>query len=128
MAADINKVFLTGRLTKDAELRSTRNGTPVVNFSIASNKSVKVDGEWTTIPNFVNCTMFGKYAEAISGSLLKGVKISLSGELHFSSWESNGQKRSALDVLVNDVVFMSLQNHEEDQQPEPVVYDRDIPF
>ena len=92
----INRVNITGNLTRDPELRATAGGTQVLSF-----------GEWEDYPNFVDCTMFGTRAEAVSRFLAKGNKVAIEGKLRYSSWERDGQRRSKLEVIVDEIEFMS---------------------
>lgn len=139
--SDINKVFLTGNLTRFPELRATAGGTQILSFSLAFNTSVrnKQTGEWEDRGNFIDCTIFGKRAEALSRYLTKGQKVAVTGELRYSTWEKDGQRHSKLDVIVDDIVFMSqrqggsqpTQAAPAPQAPMPPAvdpYDDDIPF
>lgn len=107
----INSVSLSGNLTRDMELRQTAGGMAVGSFGIAVNDRRKNQrtGEWEDHANFVDCTMFGRRAEALAPYLLKGTKCAVQGRLHYSSWEDRGtgQKRSRLDVTVDEVEFLS---------------------
>lgn len=140
----INRVILSGNLTRDPELRSTASGTSVLNFGIAVSDRVKnpQTGEWEDRPNFVDCTMWGKRAESVSRFLSKGTKVTIEGKLRWSQWEdkNGGGKRSKLDVMVDEIEFMSQrQDNYSDpaysaptySQPEYVeatLYDSEIPF
>lgn len=105
--SDINVVVLTGNLTRDPELKGTPNGSSVLNFGIASNRSVKgANGEWEDVPNFVDCTIFGKRADALEKYLTKGMKVTVEGELRYSSWTNkDGNKRSKLEVVAHNIVL-----------------------
>ena len=110
----INKVLLTGNLTRDAELRQTPSGTSILNFGVAVNdrRRNQQTGEWEDYANFIDCTMFGRRAEALSQYLVKGTKVAIEGRLHYSSWEdrNTGAKRSKVDVTVDELEFMSSRN------------------
>ena len=108
----INKVILTGYLTRDAELRQTAGGTSVLSFGMAVNDRRRNNqtGEWEDYANFIDCAVFGSRAESISKYMKKGVKVALDGRLHYSSWDKDGQKRSKLQVTVNDIDFMQRAN------------------
>lgn len=105
----INRVIISGNLTRDPELRSTAGGMPVLGFGVAVNDRRKNQqtGEWEDYPNFIDCTMFGARAEALSRYLNKGTKVSIEGKLRWSQWEREGQKRSKIEVIVDDLEFMS---------------------
>ena len=105
----INRVIISGNLTRDPELRSTAGGMPVLGFGVAVNDRRKNQqtGEWEDYPNFIDCTMFGARAEALSRYLNKGTKVSIEGKLRWSQWEREGQKRSKIEVIVGELEFMS---------------------
>ena len=108
----INRVIISGNLTRDAELRQTASGTSVLGFGVAVNDRRRNNqtGEWEDYANFVDCTMFGQRAQAIAPYLRKGLKVAIEGKLRYSSWERDGQKRSKLEVIVDDLEFMSSRN------------------
>ena len=104
----INRVTITGNLTREPEYKQTASGTGILAFGVAVNDRRKNQaGEWEDYANFVDCTMFGKRAESLSSVLHKGMKVAIEGKLHYSSWEKDGQKRSKLDVTVDEIEFMS---------------------
>ena len=142
----INRVIVSGNLTRDPELRSTAGGMAVLGFGVAVNDRRKNQqtGEWEDYPNFIDCTMFGKRAEAVGRCLSKGTKVTVEGKLRYSSWERDGQRRSKLDVVVDDLEFMSSRKDVGDDvdaqfaaipstlyptaDGSAPVYDEDIPF
>ena len=106
----INKVMLAGNLTRDAELRHTNSGFPILEMGIAVNERRKNSqtGDWEDRPNFFNMKMLGERGEKISQYLTKGKKVAVVGRLEYRSWESNsGEKRSAVEVVVEEIEFMS---------------------
>lgn len=111
----INHVALVGNLTRSPELRSTASGTPVLSFGIAVNDRRKnASGQWEDVPNFFECVTFGNRATALSDILAKGMKVAVSGKLHYSSWEKDGQKHSKVDIIANEIELM--QNRKPQQQ------------
>ena len=106
--AEINKVILSGRLTRDPELRYTPNGASVSSFSLASSRRYKAqDGEWKEITAFVNVSAWGKLAVLVNEYLKKGSAALVEGRLHSRSWQTeDGQKRSALEVTAERVQFL----------------------
>ena len=131
----INRVMISGNLTRDAEIRSTQSGMAILGF--------------------VDCTMFGTRGEKLQPYLTKGTKVAIEGKLRYSSWERDGQRRSKLEVIVDELEFMSSRNGNNANQgydngmtagyaPQPApmaapvaapivdasasVYDEDIPF
>ena len=105
----INRVTISGNLTRDPELRATAGGTQVLSLGVAVNDRRRnpQNGEWEDYPNFVDCTMFGTRAEAVSRYLSKGSKVAIEGKLRYSSWERDGQRRSKLEVIVDEIEFLS---------------------
>lgn len=138
----INKVLITGNLTRDPELRETPSGFQVLNFGVAVNdrKKNQSTGQWEDYASFVDCTMFGNRAARLSRFLAKGTKVAIEGKLRWSQWETqDGGKRSKLEVVVDELEFMSRnENGPQGQayghggvaQPamEAVPYDDEIPF
>ena len=108
----INRVTISGNLTRDAELRQTASGMAVLGFSVAVNdrrKNAQTE-QWEDYPNFIDCSMFGTRAEKIAQYLSKGTKVAIEGKLRWSQWERDGQKRSKLEVIVDELEFMSSRN------------------
>lgn len=105
----INRVSISGNLTRDPELRVTPSGMQVLGFGVAVTDRRKNNqtGEWEDYPNFVDCTIFGNRGESMSRILHKGMKVAVEGKLRYSSWERDGQRRSKLEVIVDEIEFMS---------------------
>lgn len=139
--SDINNVSLTGRLTRDPELRVTAGGTQLLSFTLAFNTSVRnrQTGEWDERSNFIDCTMFGKRAGALLNFLAKGQKVAIAGKLRYATWDKDGQRHSKLDLIVDEIDFMAQRQNAAQpasapaspQAPMPPVvdtFDEDIPF
>ena len=146
----INKVFIAGNLTRDPELRETPSGFQVLSFGVAVNDRRKNQQteQWEDYANFVDCTMFGNRAASVSRFLSKGAKVAIEGKLRWSQWEAqDGSKRSKLEVVVDELEFMSRDGQQQGQQrvqgmqqgtaqayaamgvqPQAVTYDDEIPF
>ena len=102
-----NKVVLMGNLTRDPELRTTPNGQTVASFSLAVNRSWKnAQGEQQEAVDYIDCNIWGKPAEIINQYMKKGSGILVSGRLQQRSWEQEGQKRSKVEVVVEDFNFV----------------------
>ena len=100
--SDINEVVVTGRITRDADLRQTPNGTSVTDISIASNRVFGSEKQEET--TFVDVTVWGRQAEALQPYLSKGRHVIVVGRLKLSKWESDdGVKRSKLSVVAEKV-------------------------
>jgi len=144
----INRAMISGNLTRDAELRRSQSGMSILNFSVAVNDRRRnpQSGEWEDYANFIDCVMFGTRADSLSNYLVKGTKVAVEGKLRWSQWERDGVKRSKIEVIVDDLEFMSSRNSSprndggqsyapaQSYSPAPVVdtsasvYDEDIPF
>lgn len=124
MSENINRVVLSGNLTRDPEQRATAGGTPVLRFAVAVNDRRKdADGEWRDHPNYIDCTMFGNRASGVAPYLRKGAHVVLDGSLRWSQWEKDGERRSKLEVIVD-----GLELPPRPQQQDADVYADDIPF
>ena len=104
MANDINNVTLTGRLTKDSELKHINN-TEVINFSIAVNRYAGKDKEDTV--SFFDIQMWGNYGKSINDKLVKGLQVTISGELQQQRWEKDGNARSKVVINAGNIKFSS---------------------
>ena len=132
----INKVFISGNLTRDCELRSTASGMAVLGFGVAVNDRRKNQrtGEWEDYPNYIDCTVFGARAESLSWMLAKGSKVAVEGKLRYSSWERDGQRRSKVEVVAEEVELMQRRDgsqggsRSEPPYVEATPYDEEIPF
>lgn len=135
----VNTVTLAGNLTAEPELRQTPTGVYVVKFSIAVNerKHNRATDEWEDRPSFFDCVMYGKRAESVSRFLGRGSKVSIQGKLRQDRWEFQGQNRSKVIVIVDEIELMSKQaqpaaayqatNTPNDYSPADM-YDEDVPF
>lgn len=139
----INRVFISGNLTRDAELRQTSGGMQVLRFGVAVNDRAKNQqtGQWEDRPNFVDCVAFGARAEGLARVLRKGMRVAVDGQLRYSSWQAqDGSRRSKLEVVVEEIEFMSSRQGG-GRQAAPAaaapatsaagagdLYDEDIPF
>lgn len=108
----INRAIISGNLTRDPELRRTQSGMAIMSFGVAVNdrRRNSQTGEWEDYANFIDCTMFGNRAESLANILTKGMKVAIEGKLRWSQWERDGQKRSKIEVVVDELEFMSSRN------------------
>jgi single-strand DNA-binding protein len=106
--ANLNRVLLIGRLTKDPELRFTPQGTPVCDLNLATNRVIKsADGNSREETCFVEITVWGRQAETSAEYLKKGREVFVEGRLTLDRWETpEGQKRSRLRVTAERVQFL----------------------
>ena len=100
---DLNSVNLIGRLTRDAELRYSSSGMAICKFSVAVNRRVKKNDNWSDEASFFDCTVFGKTAESLKQYLTKGQQVCISGELVQNRWEKDGKQMSRVEINVNHV-------------------------
>jgi single-strand DNA-binding protein len=106
----INRVVISGNLTRDAELKATGSGVSVLKLGVAVNDRRKnqQSGEWEDHANFVDVTIFGARGEALSRFLTKGTKVAIEGKLRWSQWENQqGEKRSKLEVVADEIEFLT---------------------
>jgi len=106
MAQDINSVFEIGHLTKDPEVKYTTSGTAKMDLSIAVNRSVKENGEWTQRASYFDIEYWGKKAESINQYLYKGKQIGVQGYLDQKRWEQDGQKRSRVVIVADSIQLL----------------------
>jgi len=113
--ANLNKVLLIGRLTRDPEARTFSNGGKVTKFGFAVNNRRKNNqtGQWEDEPVFIDCSAFnrgenGTLADRITETLRKGSQIFIEGHLTFEQWDdkTSGQKRTALRVIVDNFQYL----------------------
>jgi single-strand DNA-binding protein len=96
-----------GNLTRDPELRATPNGQQVCSFSLALNRSYKgADGNWQEATDFIDVVAWGPLGERVAQYLSKGRPCLVNGRLQSRSWEQEGQKRSKVEVVAQDVTFL----------------------
>ena len=129
--ASFNKVMLMGNLTRDPELRYTSNGAAVTSFGLAVNRKFKQGDEWKEDVCFVDITVWGKQGENCAEYLSKGRPAFVEGRLQFSTWESDGQKKSKLDVVANTVQFLGSRGDSQGSSPTEKVTvsdEDDVPF
>lgn len=107
MARSFNQVVLMGNLTRDPELRQTPNGQNVCSFSLALNRSYKgADGNWQEATDYIDVVAWGPLGERVAQYLSKGRPCLVNGRLQSRSWEQDGQKRSKVEVVAQDVTFL----------------------
>lgn len=104
----MNKVIITGNLSKDVEKRETNNGKAVANFSIA------VSRPFSDETNYFNVTVWGNQAENCAKYLKKGSKVGIVGTLQNRSYEANdGTKRTITEIVAEQVEFLSPKQEEQ---------------
>lgn len=127
----LNQVSVSGNLGADAELRSTKGGTPVLTFALAVNERVRqADGTWGDRASWIDCVLFGARAQALADWLRKGSKVAVQGRLRTSTWERDGVSHKRTEVVVEEVDLMTVRRDKQQgaAQEASGVYDADIPF
>jgi len=135
MAADINKLVIIGRLTRDAELKSLASGQAVCKFSIAVNHSRRNGEQFENVVNFFDVVVWGKQAETLHQYPIKGKAVAVDGELRQDRWQQDGQNRSKVEIVASHIQLLS---GGQQQQGEPQAHNaeakandgfaKDIPF
>src|SRR6266545_7322302 len=113
-ATNINRVVLTGNLTRDPELRTTPGGTSGCKLRVACNTRRKdgSTGEWTDKPNFFDVTVWGAQGENCATYLSKGRPVAVSGRLEWREWEAqDGSKRQAVEIIADSVQFLGSRDN-----------------
>lgn len=145
----INKASISGNLTRDPELRTTQSGTSVLSMGVAVNERVKRGDQWEDRPSYVDVTVWGARAEALSKFLRKGLRVAVSGRLRQDRWQDRqtGENRSRLGIVADEVDVMTPRDGGRERQApapqqaqhqavpyaapapaQPDPYDEDIPF
>jgi single-strand DNA-binding protein len=137
-ATNLNRVVITGNLTRDPELRSTPSGTPVCALRIASNTRRKTtNGEWTDKANYFSVTVWGAQGENCHRFLAKGRPVAIDGRLEWREWTGTDDvKRESVEIVADAVQFLATANGTADAPAEeppahddaPGHDDDDIPF
>lgn len=114
----MNKVCLSGRLTKDAELRfAAGSGTAVTRFSLAVRRNIKDRNTGKYESDFVNCVSFGKQAETIAQYFQKGSQIAVTGHIQTGSYNAqDGSKRYTTDIFIETFEFVGNNNQNNNNQ------------
>jgi len=108
-ATNVNRVVITGNLTRDPELRSTPSGTAVCGLRVAVNTRRKNNstGEWEDKPNYFDVTVWGAQGENCARYLSKGRPVAVDGRLEWREWQDKeGNKRQSIDIIAESVQFL----------------------
>ena len=121
-ATNINRVVLTGNLTRDPELRTTPSGTSVCGLRIACNTRRKdASGQWVDKPNYFDVTVWGAQGENCAQYLSKGRPVAVDGRLEWREWEDKeGNKRQAVDIIADSVQFLGSPARRRERERRPV--------
>src|SRR3954464_2902124 len=115
------KAMLIGNLGNDPEMRYSANGQPFLRFNVASNFRTRTpEGEWQDKTEWVRVTITGARAESLSQYLRKGSRVYVDGRLEARPWtDQQGQVRAGLEVMANEVQFMSSRQEEQPGTVQP---------
>jgi len=127
---ELNAVQITGNLTKDPVIRHTRNGTPVANFSIASNRRFRDgDNQWQEDVCYVGVVAWNRLAESCADRLRKGCAVLVEGELQSRSRQlDDGTMRSTVEIKARRIQFLNKRRVEEEQNSASDLLDHDDEF
>ena len=117
-ATNINRVVITGNLTRDPELRSIPNGTSVCGLRVAVNgrKKDAESGQWVDKANYFDVTVFGAQGENCAQYLAKGRPVAVEGRLNWREWEAqDGGKRQSVDIIADTVQFLGSRDAPQSQ-------------
>ena len=103
----MNKLTIIGNLTKNPELRSTQDGTPVCGFTVAVNRPKGKDKDREPGADFFNVSVWRGLGEVCAKYLEKGKKVAVTGRISLRTWEKDGKHGASLEVLAEDVEFLS---------------------
>ena len=136
-----NSITLVGNLGRDPELKYSRTGTPVCQFTMATNERRKnKEGEREDVTTWFRVTLFGRQAETASQYLSKGRQVYIQGRLRDEAWQDrDGKERHTLEVTADNMQFIgpsperetemgNTTNQPRQQPQEPDLSDEDIPF
>ena len=128
-ATNINRVVLTGNLTRDPELRSTNTGTSVCSLRIACNtRRRSAAGDWEDKPNYFDVTVWGAQGENCSRFLSKGRPVAIDGRLEWREWEDqNGNKRQNVEIIAESVQFLGSRDGSGAVQGNGITARSDVP-
>ena len=133
--ASFNNVTLVGNLTRDIELRHVGgNNTAVTDIGLAVNERVKRGDSWEDVTSFFDCTLWGRTAEIANEYLGKGSSVLVNGRLKQETWVTDGQKRSKVKIIVNELQMLGKKgernehNQEQPKSQQAAAMNQDVPF
>jgi single-strand DNA-binding protein len=128
-STNLNRVIITGNLTKDPELRSLQSGTHVCNLRVAVNSRRKdQSGEWVDKPNYFDVTVWGAQGENCATYLSKGRPVAVDGRLDWREWEAqDGSKRQSISIIADSVQFLGSRDGSAPAQGNEIQARSDVP-
>ncbi len=130
MATDLNRIFLTGRLAADPDVRYTPNGAEVAQFNIAVNRAYKIkdNPEWQEETFFVRIITWNRLAEKVEKNFKKGDLVLIEGRLSIRSYEVDGTKKWVTEIIANDAKFLPRNRSKNAEQSTSESSEPDVPF
>ena len=128
---NMNRIWVSGRICKDLELKTTPKGTKTCSFSIANDRRYKdADSQWQTETTFINVQAWAGAAEAIVANAKKGMAVLVEGRLTCRNWtDQNGQNRQSWEIVAENIHVLEWQPKEDEAAPElPQSSNPDVPF
>lgn len=117
MSSSFNRVIILGTVTRDIEVKYLQSGMAVCELGLAVNDRRKnQQGEWVEEATFIDCTAWGRTAEVAGEYLGKGKPVLIEGRLKLEQWETDGQKRSKLKVIVESLQLIGSKPADSEQQ------------
>lgn len=114
----INYVVLSGRLTRDVELRFTPNGTPVAKLSLAFDRSYQKDGEWQQETSYLEVVVWNKRGEQCAENLHKGSPVLIEGYIKTRSFQDkDNNNRKITEIVANKVNFLEKRTYDNEEFP-----------
>ena len=128
-ASNINRVVMTGNLTKDPVLKSLPSGMTICELRVACNTRRKQEGEWVDKPNYFDVKVWGAQGENVAKYLTKGRPVAIDGRLEWREWENqDGTKRQAIEIIADSVQFLgSRGGGEGEEDPGDYTIPEDLP-
>lgn len=120
MPKSVNKVILVGHVGKDPEVRYSQSGTPVANFSLATNERFKDrNDEWQERTEWHNIVAWQRLAEIVGEFVFKGSKLYVEGKIQTSSWEDrqSGERKYRTEIVARDLLLLGPRENGSDQHP-----------
>jgi len=133
MSTDLNRIFLTGRLVADPDVRYTPSGSEVAQFRLAVNRSYKTkdSDEWREESFFVGIVTWNKLAEKVERNFKKGDLVIVEGRLNIRNYEVDGTKKWVTEIVASNVKFLPRNKPKEEvdtDRKKSVESEPDVPF
>lgn len=130
MSSDLNRIFLTGRLTADPDVKYTPSGSEVAQFTLAVNRSYKTkdSDEWKEESFFVRTISWGKLAEKVEKNFKKGDLVLVEGRLNIRNYEVDGVKKWSTEIIASNIKFLPRNKSRNEETTDATDSDTNVPF